>query len=139
MIDYNYEIDFRLENESYFTDWISRIIGIEGFLLGEVSYIFCDDGYLLGINKRYLNHDTYTDIISFDYTSGNLISGDIFISVDRILDNASEFGVEFKEELLRVMSHGILHLMGYMDKSDSDIKVMRMKEKEMIELFHVEH
>ncbi len=139
MIEYNYEIDFRLDNEAYFTDWITRMLRVEEFLLGDVSYIFCDDEYLLEINKKYLEHDTYTDIISFDYTSGSLLSGDIFISVERLRDNAIKYEVEFREELLRVMSHGILHLIGYKDKAEDDIKVMRAKEKEMIELFHVEH
>ena len=139
MIEYNYELDFKLNDESYYSDWISRIIELENHKVGDISYIFCGDAYLLDLNKRYLDHDTYTDIISFDYTDGLIISGDIFISVDRLLSNAVEYGVEFKEELLRVMSHGILHLLGYKDKSDVDAGIMRNKEGEMMELFHVEH
>ena len=139
MIEYNYELDFKLKDESYYSDWISRIIELENHKEGDISYIFCDDAYLLDLNKRYLDHDTYTDIITFDYTDGLIISGDIFISVDRLLSNAVEYGVEFKEELLRVMSHGILHLLGYKDKSDVDAGIMRNKEGEMMELFHVEH
>lgn len=139
MIEYNYELDFKLNDESYYSDWISRIIELENHKVGDISYIFCGDAYLLDLNKRYLDHDTYTDIISFDYTDGLIISGDIFISVDRMRSNAVEYGVEFKEELLRVMSHGILHLLGYKDKSDVDAGIMRNKEGEMMELFHVEH
>ena len=139
MIEYNFELEFCLENEAKFADWIKRIIGSEGCFLGDISYIFCGDDYLLEMNKKYLEHDTYTDIITFDYTNGNLISGDIFISVERVRENALEFGIEFQEELLRVMSHGILHLMGYKDKTEGDIGIMRDKENEMMKLFHVEH
>ncbi|MCG2459211.1 rRNA maturation RNase YbeY [Flavobacteriaceae bacterium F89] len=139
MIEYNYELDFKLNDESYFADWITRIIALEGHMLGSVSFIFCDDEYLLSINKKYLDHDTYTDIITFDYTEGSLVSGDVFISVDRIIANASEFGVAFREELIRVMAHGVLHMLGYKDKNEIDTKVMRSKEEEMINLFHVEH
>jgi len=139
MIEYNFELDFHLDDQTKFSEWISRIIVSEGFLLGDLSYIFCKDSYLLEINRKYLEHDTYTDIITFDYTSGDLISGDIFISIDRVRENALEYNIEFQEELLRVMSHGILHLMGYEDKRDGDILVMRNKENEMIKLFHVEH
>src|SRR5690606_36404788 len=139
MIEYNFELDFHLDDQTKFSEWISRIIVSEGFLLGDLSYMFCKDRYLLEINRKYLEHDTYTDIITFDYTSGDLISGDIFISIDRVRENALEYKIEFQEELLRVMSHGILHLMGYKDKKDGDILVMRNKENEMIKLFHVEH
>jgi rRNA maturation RNase YbeY len=139
MIEYNYEFEFEIEDEPYFSDWISRIIDREDHRVGDISYVFCDDSYLLDLNKRYLDHDTYTDIITFDYTEGSIISGDIFISVERIRDNAKEYGVEFNEELIRVMAHGILHLLGYKDKSEVDSRLMRKKEEEMIELFHVEH
>ena len=139
MIEYNYEFEFEIEDEPYFSDWISRIIDREDHRVGDISYVFCDDSYLLDLNKRYLDHDTYTDIITFDYTEGLIISGDIFISVERIRDNAKEYGVEFNEELIRVMAHGILHLLGYKDKSEVDSRLMRKKEEEMIELFHVEH
>jgi rRNA maturation RNase YbeY len=94
---------------------------------------------LLELNKKYLNHDTYTDIISFDYTDGRTIAGDIFISVDRLRENAQLFAVTFTEELRRVMAHGILHLMGYKDKSKNEIMTMRDKESEKLRLFHVEH
>ncbi|PHK27105.1 rRNA maturation factor, partial [Nostoc linckia z16] len=105
---------------------------------GEVNYIFCDDEYLLQKNIEFLDHDTLTDIISFDYTMGNLISGDIFISIERVADNAKDFNVPFEEELRRVMAHGILHYCGYKDKSEQDETIMREKEEEKMLLFHVE-
>lgn len=138
MISFNYETDFELQNEALYQDWLTRIITSEGKKEGEINYIFCDDEYLLQINIQYLNHDTLTDIISFDYTVGNEINGDIFISVERVIENANDFGVQFEEELKRVMAHGILHYCGYKDKSDDDEKLMRQKEDEKIALFHVE-
>jgi len=137
-IKYNYETDFKIDKEIYYSEWINRILKIELVKLGNLSYIFCDDGYLIKINQEYLNHDTYTDIITFDYTEGKTIGGDIFISVERIKENAEKFEVEFNEELIRVMSHGILHLIGYKDKTDADAALMREKENQMIKLFHVE-
>lgn len=138
MIEFNYETDFSLENEELYSEWISTVIESEDKTEGEINYIFCDDEYLHQINVKYLNHDELTDIISFDYTMGNLISGDIFISIERVKENASDYGVTFENELLRVMSHGILHYCGYKDKSEEDSKVMRSKEEEKIKLFHVE-
>lgn len=137
MIHYNYETDFALKNEGLFSDWIERVVLSEGKELGEVSYIFCDDEYLLQINQEYLNHDTFTDIISFDYSEGSLISGDVFVSIERVLDNAANFNVPFEEELKRVIIHGILHYCGYKDKSENDEMLMRSKEDEKIKLFHV--
>jgi len=137
MIDFNYETDFELSNEAQYSEWISEVIASEGKKEGEISYIFCDDEYLLEINQQHLDHDTLTDIISFDYTIGNEISGDIFISVERVKDNAIDFNVPFAEELLRVMAHGVLHYCGYKDKSEEDKKLMRSKEEEKIVLFHV--
>lgn len=139
MISFNYETDFELENEALYEDWISRIIESEGFDEGEINYIFCDDDYLHKINVEYLDHDTLTDIISFDYTVGNLIQGDIFVSVERVQDNAKDFNVSFEEELKRVLSHGVLHYCGYKDKSPEDEAVMRSKEEEKMQMFHVEH
>ena len=138
MILFNYESDFILTNEENYSNWISRIIESEDYIIGEINYIFCDDEYLHAINVQYLNHDTLTDIISFDYTEGTVISGDIFISTERIRDNANDFNVSFDEELKRVMAHGVLHYCGYKDKSDSDAQLMRKKEEEKINLFHVE-
>jgi rRNA maturation RNase YbeY len=139
MISFNYETDFELENEAQYEDWISRIIESEGFDEGEINYIFCDDEYLHKINVEYLDHDTLTDIISFDYTVGNLIQGDIFVSVERVKDNANVFKVSFEEELKRVLSHGVLHYCGYKDKSPKDEALMRSKEEEKMQMFHVEH
>ena len=139
MISFNYETDFELENEAQYEDWISRIIESEGFDEGEINYIFCDDEYLHKINVQYLDHDTLTDIISFDYTVGNLIQGDIFVSVERVKDNANDFNVSFEEELKRVLSHGVLHYCGYKDKSPEDEALMRSKEEEKMQMFHVEH
>lgn len=138
MISFNYELDFSLEQEDVYASWIETIIKSENKILGEISYIFCDDDFLHNINMQYLNHDTLTDIISFDYTEGDVISGDIFISVERVEDNANDFNVSFGEELKRVLAHGILHYCGYKDKSDSDALMMRSKEEEKIKLFHVE-
>jgi len=139
MISFNYETDFELDNETQYEEWISRIIESEGFDEGEINYIFCDDEYLHKINVEYLDHDTLTDIISFDYTVGNLIQGDIFVSIERVLENADDFKVSFVEELRRVLSHGVLHYCGYKDKSEADEVLMRTKEEEKMQMFHVEH
>jgi probable rRNA maturation factor len=138
MISFNYESDFTLEQEDSYASWIETIVESENKILGEISYIFCDDEYLHTINMQYLNHDTLTDIISFDYTEGDVISGDIFVSIERVIDNAKDFNVPFEEELKRVLAHGVLHYCGYKDKSDVDALLMRSKEEEKIKLFHVE-
>ena len=96
--------------------------------MGEVSIIFCSDNYILNVNQEYLQHDYFTDIITFDYCEGDRISGDLFISVDSVRENAIEYGTEFKDELNRVIVHGILHLIGYDDHNEEDIKMMRQKE-----------
>ena len=106
--------------------------------LDEISYIFCDDEYLLDINQRFLDHDTYTDIISFDNSVGKILGGDIFISTERVAENAKVFGVDFSEELRRVMAHGVLHFCKYRDKTEEEKQVMRSKEDEKIGMFHVE-
>jgi probable rRNA maturation factor len=138
MISFNYESDFSLEQEEVYASWIETIVESENKILGEISYIFCDDEYLHSINMQYLNHDTLTDIISFDYTEGDIISGDIFVSIERVEDNAKDFNVSFDEELKRVLAHGVLHYCGYKDKSEEDALLMRTKEEEKIKLFHVE-
>ena len=109
MISFNYECDFVLDNESAFADWITKVIKSEIKNEGEINYIFCGDEYLLEINQQYLDHDTLTDIISFDYSVGNELHGDIFISIERVKDNAADFNVSFEDELKRVMVHGVLH------------------------------
>ena len=129
MISFNYESDFTLDQEEHFASWIATVIASENKTVGEISYIFCDDDYLHAINLQYLKHDTLTDIVSFDYTEGDIISGDIFVSIERVKDNAVDFKVSFKEELLRVLAHGILHFCGFKDKSDTDALEMRTKER----------
>lgn len=128
-------------NPEFLFAWYTNVCEVEGKSLGDVSLIFCSDEHLLQMNKEYLDHDYYTDIITFDYTEGALVSGDLFISVDRVLDNANQFNVAFQDELHRVCVHGLLHLCGYKDKSDSEELLMRSKENQMLELrkFHVEH
>ena len=138
MINFNYENEFNLENEEDFANWLSSVIVSENKKEGEINYIFCDDDYLHKINVEYLDHDTLTDIISFDYTMGNEISGDIFVSVERVQDNAIDFKVSFEEELKRVLVHGLLHYCGYKDKSEEDALLMRSKEDEKITMFHME-
>ncbi|HEX8269246.1 MAG TPA: rRNA maturation RNase YbeY [Flavobacterium sp.] len=138
MINFNYETDFELSDEKEYSGWLSRVISSELKKEGEINYIFCDDEYLVEINQQYLCHDTLTDIISFDYSVGNELHGDIFISVERVQENAVEYGVSVDQELKRVMAHGILHYAGYKDKSEADSEIMRTKEDEKIAMFHVE-
>ncbi|UII77624.1 rRNA maturation RNase YbeY [Flagellimonas sp. HMM57] len=138
MIDFHFKSDLILEDKEKYSDWITRVIQSEAHSLGDIDYIFCDDDYLLEINKEYLEHDTLTDIITFDYSEAKFVSGDIFISSDRVEDNATSYGVDFNTELLRVMCHGILHLLGYGDKSEDEQREMRLKEDEKIKMFHVE-
>ncbi|MHA7844392.1 MAG: rRNA maturation RNase YbeY [Winogradskyella sp.] len=128
MISFNYETEFKLENETKISEWISKAINSENCKEGELNYIFCSDDYLHKINVDFLNHDTLTDIISFDYSVGKELHGDIYISVERVEDNAKDFDVSFEDELARVMIHGILHYCGYKDKSEEDAKLMRSKE-----------
>ena len=136
-------VDFELHNEEDVRKWITEVVKRRGKAVGNVNYLFCDDEYLLGVNQQYLNHDTYTDIITFDYVAGNLISGDILISVDRVGENAKKFSVAFEQELHRVIIHGVLHLLGQGDKSDAEAKEMRSLEEEALQLwdamFHVKH
>jgi len=128
VITFNSETTFNLQNEAKTTTWIERVVVSEGFAIGEINYIFCDDAYLNHINKEFLKHDSFTDIISFDYSLGKQISGDIYISIERVLDNAEKYNVTFENELRRVMIHGVLHYMGYKDKTTEEKKVMRLKE-----------
>jgi rRNA maturation RNase YbeY len=138
VIDFNFIDVAPIENDRPFMDWLSRVAESEGYSLSALSYIFCNDQYLLDLNQTYLSHDTLTDIITFDYVEGTIVSGDIFISVDRLKENAAIFKVSFEEERLRVMAHGLLHLMGYKDKTAEDQEVMSNKENEKIKMFHVE-
>jgi rRNA maturation RNase YbeY len=121
MIDFNFEdVSFDLPDKDALVFWIKSAIENEQKELGNITYIFCSDEYLWNMNKQFLNHDYYTDIITFDYVKNNVISGDLFISYDRIKDNAEKFNVLRETELLRVMIHGVLHLVGYDDLTDED-------------------
>ena len=139
MINFNYETSFELGDEELYSRWVSSIIDTESKVEGTINYIFCDDSFLLKINEEYLKHDTLTDIISFDYSIGKELHGDIFISIERVRENAVDYRVDFTEELNRVMAHGILHYCGYNDKNKEDELVMRLKEEEKMSMFHVKH
>jgi len=130
----NQSISFKLKDKTRLKAWIKTVTEKEKHRLGDINYIFCSDDELLEINIQHLNHNTYTDIITFDYTEGHKISSDIFISVDRVEENAKKFKVSFEEELHRVMIHGILHLCGYKDKSKADAELMRKKENGALRL-----
>lgn len=127
MIQFFYENLPETVNTKYIS-WLEDIILSEGKKLGEINYIFCDDEYLLKVNQDYLQHDYYTDIITFDYVKGKTISGEIFVSLQRISDNASTLSKNFEEELRRVLAHGVLHLSGYKDKSEEEEQLMRSRE-----------
>jgi len=128
MISFNYETQFKLDNEKEISKWISNVISTEEFKEGNINYVFCDDDYLLALNIEFLNHDTLTDIIGFDESIGKILHGDIFISVERVRDNAEIFKISFQDELQRVMVHGVLHFCGYRDKNKRDSKIIRNKE-----------
>ena len=122
-----------MKNPLGVSKWITSTAKSEKKKVGEICYIFCSDNYLLKINKQYLKHNTYTDIITFDYSYDNLISGDIFVSIDRVRDNAKQLGIQFENELHRVMIHGILHLAGYNDKTDKQEALMRKMEDKYLD------
>ena len=129
MVSYfNEDISFPFKEKRFTSRWLKIVAESEGKRLGEVSVIFCSDKYILDINIKYLQHDYYTDIITFDYCEGSRLSGDLFISIDSVRENASFYGVEFADELNRVIVHGLLHLIGYDDHTPEDIAVMRAKE-----------
>ena len=133
MINFNYETKFKLDNEQSILRWVSGVITSEGFKEDEINYIFCDDNYLHKLNVEFLSHDTLTDIISFEYSIGKNLQGDIFISIERVRDNAQDFEVSFESEINRVIVHGILHYCGYKDKSEEDANIMRSKENFYLE------
>lgn len=122
------DINFELKNRRFNSSWLKTVAGSEMKKLGDINIIFCSDNYILDVNMKYLKHDYFTDIITFDYCEGNLLSGDLFISVDSVKENSIFYNTEFERELNRVMVHGLLHLIGYDDHSDSDIVTMRAKE-----------
>jgi len=125
---------FRYIGKRFNNKWLKSVISLESKDQGDINIIFCSDDYLLEVNKKFLGHDYYTDIITFDYCQGDLISGDLFISVDSVKDNAEHFSVQFDEELHRVIVHGVLHLIGYDDHQEDDIRQMREKENYYLEL-----
>ncbi|MDP5105485.1 rRNA maturation RNase YbeY [uncultured Polaribacter sp.] len=136
MVEYNYETSFELKDEKLLENWIEEVASNNGFEVGEINYIFCDDEYLLKLNVEFLQHDTLTDVISFDNSLGKLINGDIFISIERVTENAKEYNVSFDDELQRVMIHGVLHYMGFKDKSEEEVKLMRSAENAALKLLN---
>lgn len=137
-IEFYSENDFNLQDEDRFRDWLERVARSEERSIGEISFVFCDDDYLLEINQKFLQHDTYTDIITFDNSVGKILNADIYISTDRVIENADLYEVKFVEELRRVMVHGVLHLCGYKDRTSEEKREMRTMEDEKIKMFHVE-
>ena len=135
MISYFFEdTDFIFKGKALNNKWLRIVAESEIRRLGQISIIFCSDNYILDITQRYLQHDYFTDIITFDYCEDDRLSGDLFISVDSVRENAIEYGTSFNDELNRVMVHGLLHLIGYDDHSEEDIKMMRYKENYYLEL-----
>ncbi len=128
------DTDFAFKGKIFTRKWLKLLIEKELHKTGDISVIFCSDKYLLDINRKFLQHDYFTDIITFDYCEGSLVSGDLFISVDSVKDNAQEYGTEFNDELNRVIVHGVLHLLGYDDHTDAQTKQMREKENEYLAL-----
>lgn len=133
-ISFSLETKYNLKSRTLIKKWLKQIIENKGYKLGTLSYILCDDDYLLEINKQYLQHEFYTDIITFDYVENGVINGDIFISVDRVKENATSFGVSEREELMRVFAHGVLHLSGLKDATSEEASQMRKVENESLEL-----
>ena len=131
------DTDFKLRHKTRIKEWLRLVAESEVFTLGNISVIFCSDNYILDINQKYLQHDYFTDIITFDYSEGGRISGDLFISVDSVRENSVEYGTEFEDELHRVIVHGILHLIGYDDHTEDEIKTMRSKEDYYLSLFEL--
>ena len=133
-IRFSIETKYSLKNRTLIKQWVKTVVENKGKKLGDISYILCDDDYLLEVNRQYLKHDYYTDIITFDYTENDRIGGDLFISIDRVKDNATALQVPEHEELMRVMIHGVLHLLGLKDKSEEEVKQMRKAKEECLEL-----
>ncbi len=128
MILFHFNTILKLHNKKPIKKWLNDVCIEEGWKIGDLNYVFCDDDYLIEINKTYLNHNTLTDTISFDYSNKYLISGDIMISIPRVVENAKKYNVEFKHELYRVMVHGLLHLLKYNDKNKAEKELMQEKE-----------
>jgi probable rRNA maturation factor len=129
----------RIKNRMAVKRWLSGVISSGGKKLGDISVILCSDDYLLDVNNKYLDHNYYTDIITFDYTEKDVVGGDLFISYDRVKENAKQEGVLIQQELRRVMVHGVLHLLGLKDKTKKEASIMRAAEDVALKMFHVEH
>lgn len=138
-IAYHYENEFILRDEDKYTEWIINCLQAADYQVGDISYVFMSDDQLLEVNRQFLQHDYYTDIITFPFSEGKVLSADICISTDRVKENAQTYEVLFEEELRRVMIHGVLHLMGWKDTTDEDKVAMRDKETLLLEMFHVKH
>lgn len=136
-IDFVYNTDFELSNKEQVSDWVLRVVNSKGYKLGNIVYAFFNDEDLKELNIKFLNHDYYTDVISFDETADQVVSGNIAISVDRVKENATQIGVDFEEELHRVMIHGVLHFIGFNDKTSSEKKEIREQESLALSMFHV--
>ena len=128
------DIRFEFKQKMLNNRWLKMVAGSEMRRLGAINIIFCSDNYILDVNMKYLQHDYFTDIITFDYCEKDVLSGDLFISIDSVRENAQFYGTEFADELNRVMVHGLLHLIGYDDHSEADIAVMRQKENYYLEM-----
>ncbi len=135
-IQFSFQTNYPLKSRTKIKQWIKQVIEAKGKKTRNITYIFCDDEYLLEVNKQYLQHDYYTDVITFDYVENDLISGDIFISTDRVRENALAFGSSETEELHRVIIHGALHLLGLKDKSEKEASQMRQAENEALKLLN---
>lgn len=137
MISFDSQNSFKLSKPDQWSLWLEEVVKSEGFTLGSLDYVFCDDEFLLGINQEFLNHDTLTDIITFDNNIGKTVHGEIYISTDRVKENSLEYGVSMENELARVVVHGALHLCGYKDKTEQDETRMRAREDYWIEKLNV--
>ena len=137
MIDFVYNTNFRIENHKVFSRWLVEVAAAENCLIHDLVFLFVSDQELLAMNKKFLKHNYFTDVITFGELEGDKISGNIAISVDRVLDNSKTYGVRFDEELKRVMVHGLLHIIGYNDKTKKEKLIMSQKETDALKMFHV--
>ena len=137
MIDFVYNTDFQIENHKDFSRWLMEVAAAENCLIHDLVFLFVSDEELLAMNKKFLKHNHFTDVITFGELDGDKISGNIAISVDRVLDNSKTYGVRFDEELKRVMVHGLLHIIGYNDKTKKEKLTMSQKDTDALKMFHV--
>ena len=137
MIDFVYNTDFQIENQRVFSRWLVEVAAAENCLIHDLVFLFVSDQELLAMNKKHLKHNYFTDVITFGELDGDKISGNIAVSVDRVLDNSKTYGVRFDEELKRVMVHGLLHIIGYNDKTKKEKLTMSQKETDALKMFHV--